>query len=63
MAKGRLSADDMEDAASKWTLVRLANSCARLATRGNTVTPIGHDLDAADYQMMAEILQKLADEI
>lgn len=61
MAKGRPSVDDQDKATSKATLVRLANSCARLATRGNTVTSIAHDLDAADYQTIAEILRKMAD--
>ena len=60
MAKRRALGDDAEAIASKATLLRLANSCARLATRGSTVTPIAHDLDAADYQTMAEVLHGMA---
>lgn len=60
MAKNRSPADDAAAVTSKATLIRLANSCARLATRGSTVTPIAHDLDATDYQTISEILRSMA---
>lgn len=60
MSKHRSSAAEVEDVANKATLIRLANSCARLAARGNTVTPIAHELDAADYQTIAGVLRGMA---
>lgn len=58
--KDRSATEEAETLASKATLVRLANSCARLATRGSTVTPIAYDLDAVDYKTISEVLRSLA---
>ena len=54
------STTDRQEVASKATLMRLANSCTRLASRGNARTPILHDLDASDYQTIADILRSMA---
>ena len=48
---------------SKATLIRLANSCARAATRGSEGTAVAHDLDAQDFKIIADILMGLAAEI
>jgi hypothetical protein len=60
MAKQASTINQQKAVASRATLIRLANSCTRLASRGNTKTPVPPDLDASDYQMIAEILRGMA---
>lgn len=42
------------------TLLRLANSCERLAGREDQARLTLHDLDADDYRMIAGLLRELA---
>ena len=56
-------AQEAERRASYQTLVRLANSCARAAARGEAVSPLAADLNQEDYNDIADILRKLAETI
>ncbi len=51
----------IEPRPSRATLVRLANSCARLASRGTLTTSTPQDIDAADYRIIAEVLRAAAE--
>ena len=53
-------AEERERKHAHATLVRLANSCERAATRGKTVTPMAADLNEEDYSAIADILHKMA---